>query len=141
METNGSTQLQTQIDNTLGIAEQNDLLVNLYIRAINNRTRELNFFRLYSSMLRGDISNDDFNEEIYKNEDDYIAPARVDADPDEIELALQIAPNLKGIETIEDFMHLFSFNSKSIREYMTKKSLKVPDLRFDAMLLHDLCGK
>lgn len=89
-------------------------------------------------MLRGDISDGYFNEEIYKNEDDYFAPARVDADSDEIELALQIAPNLKGIETVEDFMHLFSFSDKSVRKYMAENSSKVPDLQFDAMLLRKL---
>ena len=47
MKTNESTQLQTQRDSTPGIAEKNDLLVDLYIRAINNRTRELNFFLDY----------------------------------------------------------------------------------------------
>ena len=85
-------------------------------------------------MLRGDISDGYFNEEIYKNEDDYFVPARVDADSDEIELA----PNLKGIETVEDFMHLFSFSDKSVRKYMAQNSSKVPDLQFDAMLLREL---
>lgn len=118
--------------------KHDDLFVDLYIRAINNRTRELNFFRLCSSMLRGDISNDDFNEEIYKNKDDYIAPAGVDADSDEIELALQIAPNIKGVETVEDFMYLFSFSDKSVRKYMAQNLSKVPDLQFDAMLLREL---
>lgn len=138
MKTNNSTQLQTRRDSTPGIIEKNDLLVDLYIRAINNRTRELNYLKLYSQLLRGDISNNYFNEEIDKNEDDYIIPAGADADSDEIELALQIAPNLKDIETIEDFMNLFSFNDKSIRKYMAENSSKVPDLQFDAMLLREL---
>lgn len=138
MKTNESTQLQTQRDSTPGIKEQDNLLVDLYIRAINNRTRELNYLKLYSQLLRGDISDNYFNEEIDKNEDDYIIPAGADADSDEIELALQIAPNLKDIETIEDFMNLFSFNDKSIRKYMAQNSSKVPDLQFDAMLLREL---
>lgn len=141
MKTNESTQLQTQRDGTPGIAEKDDLLVDLYIRAINNRTRQLNYFKLYSQVLRGDISDNDFDKEVYKNEDDYIIPVGADADSTEIELALQIAPNLKDIETVEDFMYLFSFNDKSIRKYMSEKSSNVPDLQFDAMLLHDLCGK
>lgn len=138
MKTNKNTQLQTQRDGTPGIKEQDNLLVDLYIRAINNRTRELNYLKLYSQLLRGDISNNYFNEEIDKNEDNYIVPAGSDADSDEIELALKIAPNLKDIETIEDFMNLFSFNDKSIRKYMAQNSSKVPDLQFDAMLLREL---
>lgn len=122
MKTNESTQLQTQRDGTPGITEKNDLLVDLYIRAINNRTRELNYFKLYSQVLRGDISDNDFDKEVYKNEDDYITPVGADADSDEIELALQIAPNLKGVETVEDFMYLFSFNDKSIQKYMSEKN-------------------
>lgn len=138
MKTNNSTQLQTRRDSTPGIIEKNDLLVDLYIRAINNRTRELNYLKLYSQLLRGDISDNYFNEEIDKNEDDYIIPAGADADSGEIELALQIAPNLKGIETVEDFMYLFSFNDKSVRKYMAENLSKVSDLQFDAMLLREL---
>lgn len=130
MKTNNSTQLQTRRDSTPGIIEKNDLLVDLYIRAINNRTRELNYLKLYSQLLRGDISDNYFNEEIDKNEDDYIIPAGSDADSDEIELALQIAPNIKGVETVEDFMYLFSFSDKSVRKYMAQNSSKVPDLQF-----------
>ena len=53
---------------------QDNRLEDLYVRAINNRTRERNYFKLYSSLLRGDISDDDFDEEIDKNEDDYVVP-------------------------------------------------------------------
>ena len=73
-----------------------------------------------SSLLRGDISDDDFDEEIDKNEDDYVVPAGVDADLTEIEFALQVTPKLKNVETTDDFMALFSFNDKSVHKYIAK---------------------
>ena len=91
---------------------QDNRLEDLYVRAINNRTRERNYFKLYSSLLRGDISDDDFDEEIDKNEDDYVVPAGVDADLTEIKL--------KNVETTDDFMALFSFNDKSVHKYIAK---------------------
>lgn len=99
---------------------QDNRLEDLYVRAINNRTRERNYFKLYSSLLRGDISDDDFDEEIDKNEDDYVVPAGVDADLTEIEFALQVTPKLKNVETTDDFMALFSFNDKSVHKYIAK---------------------
>lgn len=53
---------------TRTLVGQDNRLDDLYIRAINNRTRERNYFKLYSSLLRGDISDEDFDEEIDKNE-------------------------------------------------------------------------
>ena len=99
---------------------QDNRLEDLYVRAINNRTRERNYFKLYSSLLRGDISDDDFDEEIDKNEDDYVVPAGVDADLTEIEFALQVTPKLKNVETTDDFMALFSFNDKSVHKYIAE---------------------
>ena len=87
---------------------QDNRLEDLYVRAINNRTRERNYFKLYSSLLRGDIS------------DDYVVPAGVDADLTEIEFALQVTPKLKNVETTDDFMALFSFNDKSVHKYIAK---------------------
>lgn len=105
---------QTLVENT-GVHD------DLYIRAINNRTRERNYFKLYSSLLRGDISDDEFDKEIEDNEDDYVVPAGLDASLSDIEFALQIAPKLKNVKTTDDFMSLFSFNDQSIQKYVSEK--------------------
>ena len=49
-----------------------DRLKDLMTRAINNRTRERNYFKLYCDMLGGNITEDEFDREIEQNEDKYI---------------------------------------------------------------------
>lgn len=41
-------------------------------RAVNNRTRERNYFRLYSEMLDGTISDEEFDRQIEDHEDLYV---------------------------------------------------------------------
>ena len=47
------------------------VMLDLMTRAVNNRTRQRNYFQLQSSMLEGLISEDEFYKRIEENEDDY----------------------------------------------------------------------
>lgn len=90
--------------------------LNLLVTAVNNRTRERNYFKKYSEFLDGEISESDFDNEIDSNEDDYVVPAGVDATVDDVKMALRIAPLLKGIHSTDDFTSLFSFTDKSVQK-------------------------
>ena len=90
--------------------------LSLLVTAVNNRTRERNFFKKYSEFLGEEISEEEFDSEINNNEDNYVVPAGVDAPIDDIKMALHIAPLLKGINSTDDFTSLFSFTDKSVQK-------------------------
>lgn len=94
---------------------------NLLVTAVNNRTRERNYFKKYSEFLDNEISEDDFDNEIDNNEDDYVVPAGIDASIDDVKMALHIAPLLKGIHSTDDFTSLFSFTDKSVQKCIESK--------------------
>ena len=91
-------------------------LVNLLIRAFNNRTRERNYFKLYSEMLEGDISEEYFNKEIEENSDKYVVPAGEESEPQDVYLALSVSPQMKCIESSDDFISIFSFNDNAVMQ-------------------------
>ena len=98
------------------VSTENDRMSELLVRAVNNRTRERNYFKKYCELLDGEISEEDFDREIDSNKDDYVVPAGADADIRDIELALQVVPRLKGVESTDDFAALFSFSDASIQK-------------------------
>lgn len=89
----------------------NDDVYKLFINAINNRTRERNYFRLYSDLLSGVISEDEFNNEIETNEDDYVLTSNEKVNEATLKYALNIAQHVKDVHNSEDLATLFSFNS------------------------------
>lgn len=104
------------------VSTESDRLSELLIRAFNNRTREYNYFKRYSELLEGELSEDDFDNEIERNKDDYVVPAGKDADIRDIELAMQVVPRLKGIQSTDDFTALFSFSDRTIQKCIAEKS-------------------
>jgi hypothetical protein len=86
-----------------------DRIIQLLIRAFNNRTRERNYFKLYSQMLEGDVTEEYFRNEIVQNKDDYVVPAGHDDDSQDIYLANYLAPQMKSIHSADDFISIFSF--------------------------------
>lgn len=69
----------------------------LLMRAVNNRTRERNYFRLYSSLLQGYISEEQFDKEIETKEDDYVISENMDADLTDINMALCLSEKIKDV--------------------------------------------
>lgn len=47
-------------------------LTELLINAVNNRTRQRNYFRLYCQLLENEITEKEFDKEIDDNEDEYV---------------------------------------------------------------------
>lgn len=91
-----------------------DRASELLIRAVNNRTRERNYFRKYCELLQSEISEKDFDDEIENNEDEYVVSENEDADLDDINLALALSPRLKDVNDVDDMLSIFSFSHKSI---------------------------
>ena len=103
---------------TAGIMSEK--VVNLFFRAINNRTVERNYFRLYSEMLEGSISEDEYYAAIKENEDDYVLKNDEMPTREELLAALSIASKVKDVENSEDLSSLFSFNSETVDKMLTE---------------------
>ena len=93
-----------------------DRLKELMTRAINNRTRERNYFKLYSDMLDGNISEEEFDKEIEENEDKYLIKQDKDASIEDIEVALEVSPSLMDVASPDDMAEVFSFSEKSMQK-------------------------
>ena len=85
-------------------------------RAINNRTRERNYFKLYCNMLAGDITEEEFDKEIEENEDNYIIKQNKDASVEDIEVALEVSPAIMDVASPDDMAEVFSFSEKSMQK-------------------------
>lgn len=93
-----------------------DRLKELMTRAINNRTRERNYFKLYCDMLDGNITEDEFGREIEQNEDKYIIKQDCDASVEDIEVALEVSPSIMDVKSPDDMAEIFSFSEKSMQK-------------------------
>lgn len=86
----------------------------LLIDAVNNRTRERNYFKLLYRLYAGEITDDEFDNEIDQHEDEYVIPTNREASHDIIAKALDLAKHIKDVKTTDDFISLFSFDEKSM---------------------------
>jgi hypothetical protein len=93
-----------------------DRLKELMTRAINNRTRERNYFKLYCDMLDGNITEDEFGREIEQNEDKYIIKQDCDASVEDIEVTLEVSPSIMDVKSPDDMAEIFSFSEKSMQK-------------------------
>lgn len=99
---------------TVPVSLINDRVKNLLIRAVNNRTRERNYFKLYSQLLDNSISDEEFEKAIEKNEDDFVVSQDCEADLNDMKLALSLASEIKDVTDVDDIAALFSFSYSSI---------------------------
>lgn len=88
-------------------------LVRHLIQAVNNRTRERNYFRLCTQLLKNEISDEEFDREIDEHEDDYVITTDTSMSAEDINLLCAVAPNIKGVDTLEDLQDLFSIDPTS----------------------------
>lgn len=93
-----------------------DRLKELMTRAINNRTRERNYFKLYCDMLDGNITEEEFDKEIEENEDRYVIKQNQDASVEDMEVALEVSPLLMDVKSPDDMAEVFSFSEKSMQK-------------------------
>ena len=95
-------------------------IYDFLIRAINNRTIERNYFRLYGDLLSGDISEQEFQQEIEEHESDYVLENNIIPSEEDIKLAIQLSEHVKDVQSSEDLSSLFSFNSIAIDKILLK---------------------
>lgn len=98
-----------------------DRMSQLLIRAVNNRTRERNYFRKYTELLEGDITEEEFDREIEEHEDDYVVSNNEDADAEDIKIAMFLAQYLKDVDYADDMSDIFSFSNESVRKSIAKE--------------------
>lgn len=98
-----------------------DRMSQLLIRAVNNRTRERNYFRLYNQLLEKEITEEEFDKEIDEKEDEYVVSNNEEADKNDIEIALALCSYLKDVKDVDDMADLFSFSDVSIRKSLVEK--------------------
>lgn len=92
--------------NSINTKESSELL----LRAVNNRTRERNYFRLYCSLLEGNISDEEFDKEIEENENLYVIDANKTPTVSQLETAAALAPKILNVDSQDDFFDIFSFS-------------------------------
>lgn len=98
-----------------------DRMSQLLIRAVNNRTRERNYFKLCNQLLDKEITDEEFEKEIDENEDNYVLSNNEEADMNDIEVALSLCNYLKDVKDVDDMADLFSFSDNSIRKSLIEK--------------------
>lgn len=98
-----------------------DRMSQLLIRAVNNRTRERNYFRLYNQLLEKEITEEEFDKEIDEKEDEYVVSNNEEADKNDIEMAVALSSYLKDVKDVDDMADLFSFSDVSIRKSLVEK--------------------
>jgi hypothetical protein len=120
---NSETSLKFAIIKSKGSAFEDALLgknaedaMRLLLTAVNNRTRERNFFRLYCDYLDGSISENEYNKELDEHISEYMVSQNEVPDEDKLELALKIAKQIKDVSSIEDFAALFSFDGGKVKQ-------------------------
>lgn len=96
------------------------VMLDLMTRAVNNRTRQRNYFQLQSSMLEGLISEDEFYKRIEENEDDYVIEEIEQPSLERVYDALFLSQSIKDVDNSEDFATLFSFDSISTDKELEK---------------------
>lgn len=93
-------------------------LLELSASAINNRTRERNFFRLSEQLSSGEISEDEYERELDEREDEYVIKCNVRPSVLDLKIAASLAPHLMDVEDTDDLAVLFSFEEAAIRRYL-----------------------
>lgn len=87
---------------------------NLLVRAINNRTRERNYANLCLRLAEGEISDREFEEEITRNEHNYVISFDNNASREEIIIAAGLTTDIIDVKTEDDFKELFSLSTESM---------------------------
>lgn len=90
---------------------------NLLIEATNNRTRERNYYVLYSRLLEGNITDEEFDKELDEHPDNY--QINIDKTPsfEMFQEAMRLSNNIMDADSIGKIETLFSFDSKIIDKY------------------------
>ena len=117
MENKTEIQTVTKKAATLSFPAISDVERTMLVRAINNRTRERNYANICLQLAEGQITEEEFENEIMNNENKYVISFADKTSPEEIQIAAQLAAGVLDIETEEDFRELFSISSASFTNF------------------------
>jgi len=104
------------INQQMLIIHADDRIIDIMTIAINNRTRERNYFKLYCQLLQNEISEADFNRMIDENPNEYVPEEYHNYGPLEIALARKASENIMDVADLNDMASLFSISMGSIRK-------------------------
>ena len=93
-------------------------VIELAVNAINNRTRERNFFRLGEQLALGEISEEEYDRTLDQQEDEYVIKCNIKPSEMDMKVAAHLAPKVMDVENIDDLAVLFSFDETVIRHYL-----------------------
>lgn len=91
-----------------------DRLSELLIRAVNNRTRERNYFKKLVEFFQDEITEEEFDKEIEENENEYVITTNEIPTREDLALACEVSKYIKDVKDVDDFSALFSFNQESM---------------------------
>ena len=89
----------------------------MLVDAVNNRTRERNYYQLYTQLLENEISDEEFDRAIDENPDDYMISTEKILSALEFHEAIALSKYIKGIETTGDIESLFSFRGDVFNDF------------------------
>lgn len=106
---------------TLSIHQQfviniEDKLLDIMAVAVNNRTRERNYFKLYSELLEQKITDEEFDRLIDENPDEFVQERYRDYGLLELEIARRASEKIMDVEDVSDMASLFSISDESIQK-------------------------
>lgn len=97
-----------------------DNKTDLLIRAINNRTRERNYFKLLSSLLENEITEEEFDQEIDQNEDEYVVSTDQKVDLNSLKFILSNYKRIKDVNDMDDLSALFSLDLEYVNNIIKR---------------------
>lgn len=97
-----------------------DKIYKMLVTAVNNRTIERDYFKLYCDLLEGVISDEEYEKIIENNSEKYVLASDITPTKDDLCLALALSRDLHGVENSEDVASLFSYNSIDVDKLLTE---------------------
>lgn len=91
-------------------------VVDIMATAVNNRTRERNYFKLYSELLEQKITEEEFDRLIEENPDEYVQERYRDYGPLELDIARIASEKIMDVDDVSDMATLFSISNDSIQK-------------------------
>lgn len=91
--------------------------IDLLIRAVNNRTRERNYYKLYSELLEGELSEEEFENELEMNSDKYVITPDIRPSMIEFQEAVLLAREIMDVESTGGLETLFSFDEDFVSSH------------------------
>lgn len=90
--------------------ESSQVIIDTLVQAINNRTKERNYFRLLSKLYSGETTEDEFESTINDNEGEFVVKMDKKPSMEELQVAFSASKDIMDVETTDDLCSLFSFS-------------------------------